>query len=117
MGQLLSRHTGDRDASPLQSLLQAMRWLSGPHQGEAVCACALEGDGVEETYGCHAHLYPTASPGEAHGTMLVWSISRAPLSVFSLLTLCRVGNTCHKDVAVIDESTARGVVLSYRPEL
>lgn len=82
-----------------------------------LCRCAVSGPYVEEVYGCHAHLYPTESPADSHGNAFAWSVTRTPLSTLSLLSLCRLGNSCRKNVAVVSEEHSTCLVLSYEAEL
>lgn len=93
-----------------------MVYVAGEHQSEPVCRSVVQGREVEETYGCHYHFYPTSSPQEAHGTALGWHVGQEPLSALSLLTLCRVGNSCRKKVVVVADEDI-GIALKYIPTL
>ncbi|ESL09584.1 hypothetical protein TRSC58_02693 [Trypanosoma rangeli SC58] len=71
----------------------------------------LCGPSVEDTYGCHYHVYPSASSGDAHGTALCWSLRRSSLNTHALMCLGRVANSCHKDMVLFDDDI--GILLSY----
>ncbi|RNF06979.1 putative zinc-binding protein (Yippee) [Trypanosoma conorhini] len=75
----------------------------------------LCGPSVEDTYGCHYHVYPSTSPGAAHGTALCWSLRRSSLTTHALMCLGRVANSCRKDLVLFDEDV--GILLSYTTRL
>ncbi|EAN97123.1 putative zinc-binding protein (Yippee) [Trypanosoma cruzi] len=72
---------------------------------------ALCGPAVEDTYACHYHLYPSVSPGDAHGTALCWSLRRSSLKIHALMCLGRVANSCRKEIVLFYDDI--GVLLSY----
>lgn len=82
-----------------------------PSQGDSYGV--MDETNAEKTYGCHGHFYGTSDTNASHGLALVWSLSKSPLTVLSLITLCRVGSSTRKKVILVDELNARGVVLTY----
>lgn len=99
------------------SSLLALRYVRGGQAGSRAFHSVVKGESVAESYGCHYHLYDTESPDAAHGVALGWSLSQASLSAFSLMTLCRVANSCHKKLALLDEEAGTGVLLKYTANL
>lgn len=84
---------------------------SEPSRGESYGT--MDESNAEKKYGCHGHFYGTPDTNASHGLALVWSLSKTPLTVLSLITLCRVGSSTRKKVILVDELNARGVVLTY----
>ncbi|KEG15481.1 putative zinc-binding protein (Yippee) [Trypanosoma grayi] len=80
-----------------------------------LCRSVLSGAAVEDTYGCHYHVYPSESPRDAHGTALCWSLRRSSLNVHALMCLGRVANSCRKSMVLFDEKG--GISLSYTTTL
>ncbi|KAK7195386.1 hypothetical protein NESM_000465500 [Novymonas esmeraldas] len=108
-------------SSALSRLLLGLRYRGAApcRVGSAVCRCVAEDDATRRAYGCHAHVYETESAEESHGVALVWCLdgaAAAPLSALSLLSLCRVANSCRK-MTLLTAVTGQAVVLTYTAAL
>lgn len=87
------------------------------HVGAVVCRHVDEDAATQQTYGCHAHLYETATAGESHGVALAWCVTAAaPLSTLSLLSLCRVANSCRKKT-LLTSPQGDALILTYTATL
>lgn len=76
----------------------------------------LTGVAVSSCYGCHAHFYPTSDPDDSHGVCLGWDLQEEgdSISAFSLLALCRVANSCHKNVILYSGTDdTHGLLMQY----
>ncbi|SCU66682.1 uncharacterized protein TEOVI_000595500 [Trypanosoma equiperdum] len=111
----VNENTRDEDEG-VTSLL-AMRVMSGADGATEVplCRAVLRGSSVESAYGCHYHAYPSESPHGAHGTSLCWSLEKSSIKLYELLCLCRLANSCRKDVVLFDGR--EGLLFSYRATL
>ncbi|KAG5472949.1 hypothetical protein LSCM4_02275 [Leishmania orientalis] len=106
--------------SSLSRLLLSLRYrcASPSRAGSDVCRCIAEDVATRRTYGCHAHVYETSTADESHGVALAWRVDElvAPLSTLSLLSLCRVANSCRKKTLVTTPN-GKAVVLTYTAAL
>ncbi|CBZ29026.1 conserved hypothetical protein [Leishmania mexicana MHOM/GT/2001/U1103] len=106
--------------SSLSRLLLSLRYrcASPSRIGSEVCRCVSEDEATRRVYGCHAHVYETDTVDGSHGVALAWRVDEfaSPLSALSLLSLCRVANSCRKKTLV---TTTKGeaVVLAYTAAL
>ncbi|AIO00564.1 hypothetical protein LPMP_303420 [Leishmania panamensis] len=102
--------------SSLSCLLLSLRYrcASPDRIGSEVCRYIAEDGAMRRTYGCHAHIYETDTADESHGVALAWRVDEfaAPLSALSLLSLCRVANSCRKKTLVTTPN-GEAVVLAY----
>ncbi|KAG5472568.1 hypothetical protein LSCM1_03972 [Leishmania martiniquensis] len=102
--------------SSLSRLLLRLRYrCASPRRiGLDVCRCVAEDMATRRTYGCHAHVYETRTSDESHGVALVWRVDELAdsLSTLSLLSLCRVANSCRKKTLVTTPN-GQAVVLTY----
>nr|CCC91170.1 conserved hypothetical protein [Trypanosoma congolense IL3000] len=99
----------------LQSLLTMQIVDGNGALGTPLCHSALCGPSVEGTYGCHYHLYPTPFPQDTHGTYLCWSLRKSPIKCHELVCLCRLANSCRKDMVLVDGDV--GLALFFRATL
>jgi hypothetical protein len=78
-----------------------------------VCRYVAEDTATQLGYGCHAHLYETSTADESHGVALAWCVEEtAPLSTLSLLSLCRVANSCRKKT-LLTSLHGEALILTY----
>lgn len=85
--------------------------------GTVVCRHVADDVATQQTYGCHAHLYETLTAGESHGVALAWCVdSAAPISTLSLLSLCRVANSCRKKT-LLTSPKGNALILTYTATL
>ncbi|GET90958.1 hypothetical protein, conserved [Leishmania tarentolae] len=106
--------------SSLSRLLLNLRYscASPSRIGLEVCRSITEDEATRLTYGCHAHVYEADTLDESHGVALAWRVdeSASPLSALSLLSLCRVANSCRKKTLVTTPN-GEAVVLAYTATL
>ncbi|AYU81150.1 hypothetical protein CGC20_6105 [Leishmania donovani] len=113
-------HAASLPPSSLSHLLRSLRYrcASPSRIGSEVCRSVAEDEATRRTYGCHAHVYETDTVDGSHGVALAWRVDEfaSPLSALSLLSLCRVANSCRKKTLV---TTPKGeaVVLAYAAAL
>lgn len=106
-------------SSALARLLRSLRYSCADPGvvGTAVCRSVADDETTRQTYGCHAHVYETATPDESHGVALAWCLdAAAPMSTLSLLSLCRVANSCRK-AALVTTKTGQAILLTYTATL
>ncbi|KPI84797.1 hypothetical protein ABL78_6147 [Leptomonas seymouri] len=109
----------DHFPSPLSRHLCSLRYrrTSADKVNSIVCRYVAEDMTTQQTYGCHAHLYETASPDESHGAALAWCVEEgAPISALSLLSLCRVANSCRKKT-LLTSLHGEALILTYTATL
>lgn len=96
-----------------QLLKLRYRFTTTHQSGDVVCRFVRDDAATQRSYGCHAHVYETVSPDSSHGTALVWRLDpTSPLSSLSLLSLCRVANTCRKSV-LLATPNEEALLLTY----
>ncbi|KPA83491.1 putative mitochondrial hypothetical protein [Leptomonas pyrrhocoris] len=93
------------------------RCTSSEKVGSLVCRHVAEDATTRQTYGCHAHLYETVTAEESHGVALAWCVDEAdPISALSLLSLCRVANSCRK-TTLLTSPLGDALILTYTATL